>query len=181
MKKILILLLFFACGFAASELFKSLNEIPIIEPLKAASSVETDNQNNTKETNQYPEFTNVFSTESSFEDAKEDLLAAIEANGLVVSYSSHAKTMLENTAEIAGVTMPVYDDAEIILFCKADLSHALVGASPHNIVLCPYAIAIYVSHNEPEKVYLNFREPDASVPETMSIKALLLSIIEEVI
>ena len=176
MKKIFILVLFVVCGLAASELFKSLNGEASVN---AATSAESDNAKSKK--SQYPEFANVFSTESSFTNAKEDLLSAITAEGLVISYTSHAKTMLENTAEIAGVTTPVYDDAEIILFCKANLSHALVGANPHNIVLCPYAIAIYVVHNEPEKVYLSFREPDARVPEAKAIKALLVSIIEEVI
>ena len=128
-----------------------------------------------------PEFTSVYSTEGKFVDAKEDLLASIAANGLVVSYTSHAKTMLENTAAVAGVTTPVYDDAEIVLFCKADLSHALVAENPHNIVLCPYAIAIYVLHNEPERVYLSFREPEASVAATKPIRELLVKIIEEVI
>lgn len=176
MKKIFILVLFVVCGLAASELFKNLNGDA---SANAATPTESETAKTTK--NKYPEFANVFSTESSFKDAKDDLLAAIAAEGLVISYTSHAKTMLENTAEIAGVTTPVYDDAEILLFCKADLSHALVGANPHNIVLCPYAIAIYVVHNEPEKVYLSFREPDARVPEAKAIKALLVSIIEEVI
>ena len=128
-----------------------------------------------------PEFASVYSTEGKFSDAKEDLLASIEGYGLVVSYTSHAKTMLENTAAVAGVTTPVYDDAEIILFCKADLSHALVAENPHNIVLCPYAIAIYVLHSEPERVYLSFREPEASVAATKPIRELLVKIIEDVI
>ena len=176
MKKIFILVLFVVCGLAASELFKNLNGN---DAVNAATPTESETAKTKK--NEYPEFANVFRTESSFADAKEDLLAAIRAEGLVISYTSHAKTMLENTSKIAGVTTPVYDDAEILLFCKADLSHALVGANPHNIVLCPYAIAIYVVHNEPEKVYLSFREPDARVPEAKAIKALLVSIIEEVI
>lgn len=176
MKRIFILVLFVVCGLAASELFQNLNG-------EASVNAATSTENETAKTkkNEYPEFANVFSTESSFVDAKEDLLAAIRAEGLVISYTSHAKTMLENTAKVAGVTTPVYDDAEILLFCKADLSHALVGANPHNIVLCPYAIAIYVVHNEPEKVYLSFREPDARVPEAKAIKTLLVNIIEEVI
>ncbi|GAA0406007.1 hypothetical protein GCM10009133_13330 [Cocleimonas flava] len=176
MKKIFILVLFVVCGIAASELFKNLNGDAAVN---AATPSKTESASGEKA--KYPEFANVFSTESSFADAKEDLLAAISAEGLVISYTSHAKTMLENTAEIAGVTTPVYDDAEILLFCKANLSHALVGANPHNIVLCPYAIAIYVLHDEPETVYLSFREPDPRAPETKEIKALLVSIIEEVI
>ena len=126
-------------------------------------------------------YVKTYSTESSFDDAKDDLLMAIEGHGLVVSYTSHAQEMLDRTAEVAGVTTPVYDRAEIILFCKADLSHKLVAANPHNIVLCPYAIAIYTLHQKPETVYLSFREPEASEATTKPIRQLLVDIIEEVI
>ena len=125
-------------------------------------------------------FVKVFSTEARFEDAKEDLLMAIEERGLVVSYTSRAKTMLDRTADVAGVTTPAYDNAEIVLFCKADLSHKLVAANPHNIVLCPYAIAIYTLHGKPDTVYLSFREPEASEPATAPIRKLLVDIIQSV-
>lgn len=123
----------------------------------------------------------IYSTESSFDDAKDDLLMAIEARGLVVSYTSHAQEMLDRTAAVAGVETPVYDRAEIILFCKADLSHKLVADNPHNIVLCPYAIAIYALHKKPENIYLSFREPEASESATKPIRQLLVEIIEDVI
>lgn len=132
-----------------------------------------------------PKYVNAFSTESTFGDAKDDLLEAITSNGLVVSYTSHAKTMLDNTAAVSGVTKPVYNNAEIILFCKAGLSHELVAGNPHNIVLCPYSIAIYVLTNEPERVYLSYRRVETSDEKvkalTKPIEDLLIKIIEEVI
>lgn len=132
-----------------------------------------------------PKYARVFSTEGSFEDAKDDLLEAITSNGLVISYTSHAKTMLDNTAEVSSVKGSVYSDAEILLFCKADLSHKLVAGNPHNIVLCPYSIAIYVLIDEPERVYLSFPSVQASDEKikalTKPIEDLLISIIEEVI
>jgi uncharacterized protein (DUF302 family) len=133
----------------------------------------------TEKTN--PDFVNVYETEAAFEDAKSDLLFAIEGKGLVISYTSHAQAMLDRTAEVAGTKTPVYEQAEIILFCKADLSHELVNANPHNIVLCPYAIAVYSLHGEADKTYLSFREPPASEPATAAIRQLLVEIIEEVI
>jgi len=126
-------------------------------------------------------FVNIFSTEGSFDDVKEDLLSSIADSGLVISYTSHARSMLENTAAVAGITTPIYNEAEVILFCKADLSHKLVQANPHNLVLCPYAISIYVIHKEPNRVYLSFREPPKNIPETKAIKQLLIDIIEEVL
>ena len=128
-----------------------------------------------------PSYAVVFSTEASFEDAKEDLLDSIQSQGLVINSTSDAKTMLANTAEVSGVTLPVYNNAEILSFCKADLSHALVAANPHNLVLCPYTLAIYVIRAEPEKVYISFRELEGTEAATKPIRKLLIKIIEEVI
>ena len=132
-----------------------------------------------------PDYAKVFSTEATFEDAKDDLLEAISSNGLVISYTSHAKTMLDNTAEVSGVEKSVYADAEILLFCKADLSHKLVAENPHNIVLCPYSIAIYVLSTEPDTVYLSYRSVEIGDDKikalTKPIEELLIKIIEEVI
>ena len=132
-----------------------------------------------------PKYARVFSTEDTFENAKEDLLAAIAENGLVISYTSHAKSMLDNTAAVSSITGSVYENAEILLFCKADLSHKLVAGNPHNIVLCPYSIAIYVLTDEPGRVYISYRTVQASDEKikalTKPIEDLLIKIIEEVI
>ncbi len=123
----------------------------------------------------------LFSTESSFDDAKEDLLAAIEERGLVVSYTAHAKAMFERTKAVTGEKTPIYDDAEIILFCKSDLSYNLVAQNPHNLIFCPYAISIYVLHKEPNRVYLSYKEQDNSQVVTNPINLLLKNIIMDVL
>lgn len=159
----------------------------ITSPLLFAFSSFADTNKPAKESKNIviPNYAKVFSTEATFEDAKDDLLEAIASNGLVVSYISHAKTMLDNTAEVTGVEKSVYADAEILLFCKADLSHKLVAENPHNIVLCPYSIAIYVLNTEPEKVYLSYRTVEVGDDKikalTKPIEDLLINIIEEVI
>lgn len=146
---------------------------------------QNENQKKKHSSFEIPSYANVFSTESTFLDAKSDLLEAITNNGLVISYISHAKNMLENTAIVSGITKPVYSDAEIYLFCKANLSHNLVAGNPHNIVLCPYSIAIYVLTDEPERVYLSYRKVETSDKKvkalTQPIEGLLIQIIEEVI
>ncbi len=155
----------------------------IVSPIFFSAIILADQ--NTKKALEIPEYARVFSTESTFEDAKDDLLEAIASNGLVISYTSHAENMLANTAAVSGVTKPVYENAEILLFCKADLSHALVAANPHNIVLCPYSIAIYVLTGEPERVYLSYRTLEVGNEKikalTKPIEDLLITIIEEVI
>ena len=123
----------------------------------------------------------VYSTDGDFLWVKQDLIAAIENRGMVISYISHAQSMLQRTASAVGDTQPVYDDAEIVLFCKSDLSHHLVAANPHNIVLCPYAIAVYTLAGKPDRVYLSFREPYEGDASYQPITKLLSNIINEVI
>ncbi|MGF1547862.1 MAG: DUF302 domain-containing protein [Thiotrichales bacterium] len=121
----------------------------------------------------------VFETSKSFTSAKSDLLLAIEGRGLVVSYTSHAQEMLERTADAAGAKQPVYDKAEIVLFCKSDLSHQLVAANPHHIVACPYAIAVYNLHGQAATTYISYREPAGNEPAFQAIDTLLEEIARE--
>ncbi len=119
----------------------------------------------------------LFSTESSYADVKDDLLAAIEERGLVISYIAHAKAMFDRTKEVTGEKEPIYDNAEILLFCKSDLSYNLVKKNPHNLIFCPYAISLYVLHTEPKRVYLSYKEQDNSQEVTKPINELLKGII----
>ena len=68
----------------------------------------------------------VYQAEMDFEDAKFNLVDAIEAQGMVISSTSHAQTMLERTAESVNGKGNIYDKAEIIQFCKVDLSRKLM-------------------------------------------------------
>jgi uncharacterized protein (DUF302 family) len=121
----------------------------------------------------------VFETEQTFDDAKDNLVFAIESRGLVISYVSHASEMLSRTAEAVGSEFPVYGDAEILLFCKADLSHQLVKANPHNITLCPYSIAVYTLVGEPDSAYLAMSKPFNANVVTAPITEMIIDIIEE--
>ena len=123
----------------------------------------------------------VYSTEGEFEDVKADLVDAIESRGLVISLTSHASTMLERTAEVVGVTEPVYAMAEIVMFCRAAYSHALVAASPHNIVLCPSNIAIYSLRQDPQRIYLSMRVPYEGEDSYVPMAVLAREIIEETV
>lgn len=122
----------------------------------------------------------VWAIEGEYADVRDDLVSTIEGRGLVISYISHARSMLDRTAEAVEASAPVYTDAEILLFCKADLSHHLVAADPRNIVLCPYAIAVYALHGDTERVYAAIRAPTAEEPAYAPVTALLSGIIDEV-
>ncbi len=123
----------------------------------------------------------VYQAEMDFEDAKLNLVDAIEAEGMVISSTSHAKTMLDRTAESVNGKGNIYDKAEIIQFCKVDLSHKLVSANPHNLVLCPYSIAVYSLKTKPEIIYFSYRAPYLDEPVVKDIQKLLDQLILEAI
>ncbi|MDH3342492.1 MAG: DUF302 domain-containing protein [Gammaproteobacteria bacterium] len=124
----------------------------------------------------------VYEVESSFEFVRDDLVRAIKQRGMVISYIAHAKDMLDRTADAVNTKTPAYrTGAEIVLFCKSDISHKLTQANPHYIALCPYSISIYDIQDDNEKVFLSYRKPPADIKEYVAIENLLREIIEEVI
>ncbi len=124
----------------------------------------------------------VYEFEAEFESARDDLKEAIESRGMVISYISHAKAMLDRTASSVDITQSVYPTgAEIMLFCKVSTSHQLVQANPHYISLCPYAISVYDIQNANGKVFLSYRKALNNTQEYQAIENLLKEIIEEVI
>lgn len=122
----------------------------------------------------------VYSLEAVFDEVKDSLVEVIESRGMVVSYISHAKEMLSRTAVTTG-GMTVYSDAEVLLFCKADLAHQLVAASPHNLVLCPYAIAVYGLIKEPGIIFISIRQPEPKVAGYERVHQLLQDVIAEAV
>ncbi len=124
----------------------------------------------------------VWQVAGAYEDVRADLKDAIESRGMVISYISHAKAMLDRTGKDIGYRDTVYPHgSEIFLFCKADISQKLVRANPHNVVLCPYAIAVYDVAGEPGKVYLSYRVAPADTPEYRPVERLLRDIIEGIV
>jgi hypothetical protein len=123
----------------------------------------------------------VYSTSGEYHNVRDDLVDAIESYGMVVSYTAHTAAMLERTAEAVGAIKKVYAFADTLLFCKADLTYKLTLANPHNLVLCPYAIAVYSLRDDKDTIYISFRKPDLHVPEYAAVHQLLEDIVLEVI
>lgn len=116
-----------------------------------------------------------YSKDARFEDARDDLKAAIENRGLVIDHISHIHDMLERTGKDLGTTTPVFANAESFLFCSAVVSRKTMEADPHNIVFCPYVIAVYATAKEPNKVHVAYRRPQqpAGTPQSQaSLKAV---------
>jgi uncharacterized protein (DUF302 family) len=121
----------------------------------------------------------VYRSEGLFHNVKADLEDAITARGIVVSYVAHAASMLTRTAGAVGAVTRVYDNAEIMLFCKADLTYELTSANPHNLVLCPYGISIYTLADDPGTVFISIRRPDLEVAAYAGIHQLLEAIVAD--
>ena len=111
------------------------------------------------------------SVKGDFDDVRERVVMALESRGLVLNYTAHISNMLERTGKDIGRGRQVYGAAELLEFCSAALSRAMMEADPRNIVFCPYAIAVYTLPDDPAKVYVSYRRPPA-VGSGPSMKAL---------
>lgn len=106
-----------------------------------------------------------------FDDVRERLVMALENRGLVINYTARIGAMLERTGRDLGRDKPVYGKAEVLEFCSARISRDTMDADPHNIVFCPYAIAVYTLPAAPGTVYLSYRMP-ARAGSAESVRAL---------
>ena len=123
----------------------------------------------------------VYQTAGDYETVKAFLLAEIQQRGLVVNRIGDVNDMLGRTAGAVGATVTAFLNAEAILFCKADLSHNITHANPHNVVLCPYSIVIYETRAEPGTIYLGYRASGEGSPAVRIVNRLLDDIIRRAI
>lgn len=125
-----------------------------------------------------------FVTTDDFDTVKTFIEEALTARGLVVNNVAHIGDMLERTGRDLGASKQVYAKAEAIEFCSATVSRKMMEADPHNIVFCPYVIAIYVLPDEPGKTYVSFRRPEMvgskrSKEALKAVEKLLRDVIKE--
>lgn len=115
-----------------------------------------------------------YSAETSFENARDDLLNAITGRGLVVDHNSHVAKMLDRTGKDLGTTKKIFgeDQGQTFSFCSSVISRKTMEADPHNILFCPYTIALYTTLAEPKKVYLAYRRPQRTDDSAASKAAL---------
>lgn len=126
------------------------------------------------------DYVQVAKVKRSFADVKENLVSAIENQGLVINTTSQVGVMLERTGQDVGSSRRIYQDAEIIEFCSAKTSRAVMEADPQAITLCPYSISIYTLPGQTEMVYVAYRK----FPSTPSLKPaanLVAAIVKEAI
>ncbi|HEY9038194.1 MAG TPA: DUF302 domain-containing protein [Roseovarius sp.] len=78
----------------------------------------------------------------SFEDAAFAVENAIVGRGLVIDYVSHTGEMLNRTGADVGSTKELFNEADIYVFCSAQVSRSVMEADPMNIAHCPYGIFV---------------------------------------
>jgi uncharacterized protein (DUF302 family) len=100
-----------------------------------------------------------YSKAAKFENARDDLKAAIVGRGLVIDHESHFNRMIERTGKDVGSARRIYVDAQAFVFCSAALSRKAMEADPANAALCPYSISVHATLKEPDKVWVSYRRP----------------------
>jgi len=105
--------------------------------------------------------------EGSFADATFAVENAIMGRGLVIDYVSHTGAMLNRTAADVGSSEKLFDEADIFLFCSAQVSRKVMEADLMNIAHCPYGI--FVTDHE-EEVLIGYRTyPEGPMQEVQTL------------
>lgn len=112
--------------------------------------------------------------DGDFEDAAFAVESAIIGRGLVIDYVSHTGEMLNRTAADVGSDVELFTEADIYLFCSAQLSRQVMEADPMNIAHCPYGIFVAERSGT---VMIGYRQyPDG---EMQLVQALLAEIVRD--
>lgn len=96
-------------------------------------------------------------TPSRYADAREALVDAIEAEGLIPSPPSVFGDMLSRTGPALGEDKPVYAQAEVLHFCSARIAWQMAKENPLNVAQCPLSMAIFTLPGDPSTVRLAWR------------------------
>jgi uncharacterized protein (DUF302 family) len=130
------------------------------------------------------DYMKLYTVEGKFEDVRMEIELAITDRGMVINNISHIGNMLARTGKDLGVGKQIFQEAEALEFCSATVSRRMMETDPHNIVFCPYIIAIYTLPAESNKVYVAFRRPlpvgsAESQQSLMAVEQLLEDIIAD--
>jgi uncharacterized protein (DUF302 family) len=130
---------------------------------------------NKKELVEYKNIAEIYQTKEPYKDVLQELLFAIEDEGMVLSYHSHVSKMLERTQKDLGYKNIPYENAEVVGFCKSNISHQVLSENPHSIIFCPYSIAVYQIKNSKTTFLSHMKIPESMLKNTDAhkIKELL--------
>lgn len=123
-------------------------------------------------------------TDNSFETVMLALEQAITERGLSFSEQLHISEMLNRTGPDLNISQNIYQRAEIVTFCSAQLAHQMTQADPQNIAICPFAVTVYQTLATPAQVTILYRIPqliNASPELQQSVNALYAGIVQDVL
>ncbi len=134
---------------------------------------------------QRDDYMRMYVVSDRYENVRDDLELAITERGIKINNISYIGNMLARTGKDLGAKKRIFSHAEAFEFCSARASRATMEADPHNIVFCPYIIAVYSLPNEENKTYISFRRPTqvgskASKVALQKVEDLMIRIVEEV-
>lgn len=111
-----------------------------------------------------------YTTDQSFDDVMFGLENAIINQGLVIDATSHVGDMLERTKGDVGAEQTLYIKADVLSFCSATVSRAVMEADPMNIAYCPYNIFVAVSPDQPDQTMIGFRTfPEGAMQQVQTL------------
>lgn len=112
--------------------------------------------------------------DGDFDDATFSVESAIIDRGLVIDYISHTGEMLNRTAADVGSKTPLFDAADVFMFCSAVLSRKVMEINPMNIAFCPFSIFVTDIAGEITVGYGKYPEG-----EMQEVQALLDEIVQD--
>ncbi len=101
---------------------------------------------------------------ADFSSAREALVEAIEAEGLVLGTVLPVNEMLARTAGDLGRPASLFAQAVTVQFCSSGLAWQLVEEDLAQLALCPLSVSLYATKAEPGRVMLAYRSPGAATP-----------------
>ncbi len=118
--------------------------------------------------------------EGEFSEIYAGLKDVIIGKGINIAHTLGASEMLNRTAPAFNIKKNVFINAETVEFCSANISHKLAAANPHNIILCPFTISVYVLTDDPKNVHLTYRIPVAN-KGSEKIVAEIVQLVKEIV
>ena len=126
----------------------------------------------------------LYVTEGTFAEVKNNVELAITDQGLVINNVSTVGSMLARTGKDLGATRQVYLHGDVLEFCSAGLSRAMMEADQANIAFCPYTVQVYEIPEQPGKIFVGYRRlpimgDDVTKAALEKVNALLAKIVSE--
>jgi uncharacterized protein (DUF302 family) len=147
--------------------------LALIAPVQAAKAPETRN-----------DYRVTYVVKAKYDDVREQVVQAINGKGIQINNISYIGAMLIRTGKDLGYTKQVYTKAQAFEFCSATVSRFTMEADPHNMVFCPYIIAVYELAGQEGTIYVSYRRPELvgseqSKKTLQDVENLLEEIVQE--